>query len=703
MRIICKKGEFELHPDFRVQYHWNNVVLLDAGEQTQPIVLPGTAHNLRLIEYSNRIDNIYKPITDLEVFVIDGALHRSCNMGIHSADDEDGISCTLYFDSGGFYSRLRNTRMQWLSWKMVRHPDFANVNQDTRVQFLIDLLKSEYNAPRADADFCFAPVRTSQEFTWRVKIANHSGVMEDADVAELFCLNDFEKYQHQHQISRATIFNPSPSGWSTTILNTFAGEYRQKQIISGVEANIEKGYGMTPFLKLRYILDFIFTRFGYTFDHQQLSSELTGYNNICVLNNVADAIYAGVLNYRQLVPDTTIKEFLDVVQTMLAGSFVFDEVRKTVHFYFYQDVLKRSSDHDLTPYLAGRAKMGQPEFTTINLVDSKTDAFLTGTETTEDVTEIELKLVNPVEFFEPYFYTNIQTVPVTGPEIVSSRFRFNFTRKIVETGGIVHLNSGIVINNETREESTKSMVDVFFVYINTNIREISAFVFQARDINSVPGLNLPPMNVSVNIPYKTSYRMFYEDEKENDLVSIKDLYVEYIEFRKNSNIPVTAKMNIPQTDLFQLNINTPKALNGQTLMIESVENVSGEPTQQVNFRTLRQYLDKNNVPSPPEPPIESETWLLHYHIFELEISMRSNGEVSGKFQENLGNIVFENMSFERTDNNLKIDLQFLFAGFRQTQEINGTISGNNFTGTALLVFHTGTSETHQVTGEKISG
>ena len=568
MRIICERGEFELLPNFKVQYNWNNVVLLDAGEQTQPIVLPGTDHNLRLIEHSDRIDNIYKPITDLEVFIIDGALHRSCNMGIHSADDEDGISCTLYFDSGGFYSRLRNTRMQWLSWETVRHPNFDNVNHETRVRFLIDLLKSEYNSPTANADFCFAPVMTTQELTWRV------GEGENDVITERFCLNDFERFQHQYV--------PEPPNYNV-ILNAWFGEFRQRQIVSRRVDNIDIGYGMTAFLKLRYILDFIFTRFGYTFDHQQLSSELTGYNNICVLNNVADAIYAGVLNYRQLVPDTTIKQFLDVTQTMLAGVFVFDETRRVARFYFFKNVLIQNPDSDLTSYLAGKPKLGQPEFTKVRIIDSKNNQ-------DEEIVDIDEITVDSTDI-------NVDIAEQTGrrtdfiislPEIIVARQHIFNPMEFVGIGSINHLNSVIVVENEKREERNRDKTDIYFASINNSRwqRFVTRIFHRVELANSSHFYQ----EKDIQVFYKTSYRMYDGDGLATDVESLQRMYAEYIKFRRNSNIPVSVKMNIPQTDLFRLNINTPKSLNGQALMIEKIENVSGEPTQRVDFRTLRNYL-----------------------------------------------------------------------------------------------------------------
>ena len=574
MRIICEKGEFELPVGFQAQYNWLNVILSDAGEQTQPLVLPGTDHNLHLVEHSDRLDNIYKPLTDMEVFVIDGPMHRACNMGIHSADEEDGISCTLYFDSGGFYSKLKNTRMNWLGWPEVQHPDFDNVNKEARLWYLINLLKAEYDSPSASSDFCMAPVRTAQEFTWKVKMNNGETpelMAESVDVTEKFCLNDFERYQKDYRIYRDTATGNNV----VDLLNTFAGEYRQTQMISGTEANIDISYGMTPFLKLRYVLDFIFVKFGYSFDSLQLSDVLD-IQNICVLNNVADALYGEKIYYRQLVPDTTIKEFLDAVEKVLSGKFVFDEVRKTVHFYFYKKVLSQTPDKDLTPYLAGRPKMGQPEFTKIVLTDlhANAEADLIS-ESSDDTSGIEFNFVIARLFSEIYFRTTS-----VYPDADIWRYRIGFRRLIAEMGGLTHLNSGIEIEGELKEGREKESVDIFFAFIDTNIREVGL-----QSISVDDGWDLS----TLRIPYKTSYRMYHGDVERSDLASATQMYAEYIRFRKDSNIPVSAKMRIPQDLLYQMNIHTPKLLNGQAVMLENIESASDEATQHVNLRTLRSY------------------------------------------------------------------------------------------------------------------
>ena len=59
------------------------------------------------------------------------------------------------------------------------------------------------------------------------------------------------------------------------------------------------------------------------------------FSNNCIENNVADAIYAGVLLYRQLLPDVSIKDFMQNIETYYAGKFVVDNINKVVSFIKY--------------------------------------------------------------------------------------------------------------------------------------------------------------------------------------------------------------------------------------------------------------------------------------------------------------------------------------------------------------------------------
>jgi hypothetical protein len=98
------------------------------------------------------------------------------------------------------------------------------------------------------------------------------------------------------------------------------------------------------------------------------------------------------------------------------------------------------------------------------------------------------------------------------------------------------------------------------------------------------------------VKYKTSCRIF-EGSGTNDLDYIKLLYNEYIEFNENSNIPITVEMNIPFEVLDKLDLQIPKTIQGQKVLIEKIVEKRGSTnsdskTQQITFRTLRSFKSR---------------------------------------------------------------------------------------------------------------
>lgn len=555
MRILTSSGEFNLPADFEAELSRNNVMLTDAGEQTAPITFPPTPENLRLVNWSNRLDNYYKPLTDLDVLVIDGLMHRRANLSIHTADEEEGISCTLYFASGEFYSRIGNTRLNWLSWPVWKHPNWnASIIQ---VPYLIDLLKAEYNNPTPEAIFCIVPVMTTQKFTW---------VTTGGNIPGTFILNGLEKFQYIADLS------------TPVVLDKFEGEYLQRIVQDGTTIHLGLGYGMTPFLKVRYMIEFVFEKFGYTVDMNEVTAVTGAYaNNICYINNVADAIYGGVLNFKQLVPDVTIKEFILEVEKDFAGKFVMNEVSKVAKFCRYENVLKINAvpDIDMTPYLTGIVKQGGIDFTTIKLKDKE--------DTTKDTTEVaptELSFDFVKETSSLYLYIANGEQPPT-----------QINLSMITTAEIVHLNSHEVVAGVAateKEPATSSLIR--FMNVHAGWYTITVLVGTSEQ---------------TTVSFRRSSYLFNDliMQASSSMLVMEMWYDGYKKFRKNSNIPLTAEMNIPAPVLEQMKLHTPKLLNGQPVMIESIKYALGKKGMQtVTLRTLRPYADRMNAKDVLLPP-----------------------------------------------------------------------------------------------------
>lgn len=555
MRLSCEAGEFDLPIDFDATLNRYNVIISDSGEQTAPITLPATSKNLALIKHSDRIDSIYKPITSLDVIVNSGLFSRRCNMAIHNTDAE-GISCTLYFDSGSFYSKLKNTRLNWLSWPVYKVPDGDN-DRDDHINYLLNILHDAYENQTNEV-FCVAPLRTTTSVTRK----NNEG----KEVTNDLILNGFEQF-------RAT----NMGVWATGYFYQFEGDFEQTYLQNGANVRIDTGYGITPFPYLDYMLTFIFQKFDYSFSSQNIVDRIGSYKKICVLNNIADTIYTGILNISQVVPDVTIKEFLDAVEILLAGKFVFDEISREAKFVFFSKILAQVPDMDLTPFLVTKPNLESPEFSKIILESESTK----DTARQEHNDEIEVNTI-VFPFLEQVTDTREYLFEWDNPSGTGDSRIENVMLPLLDVGAVIHKNSSVVINDKDGVKVEKEKEESGKVYFGCAVHN-------------------EPIQGQIAGSRSLMRRVFWHQYDENsdkgddsnDIKVEEVFYHIYRNFRANSNISLTAEMRIPALELNSLNLHSPKIVNGQKVIIERiVQSLAGNGNQVVTMRTLRNYLNR---------------------------------------------------------------------------------------------------------------
>lgn len=558
MRIIAATGEFNLPTNFETQLTKYNVMLTTAGEQTNPITLPPTPNNLKLVGYSNRIDAYYKPLKDIQVTVYNGISIRQANLGIHTADDEDGISCTLYFGTGDLYSKFEDAKLASLPWSIIKSPDYDTQDNTERVQYLIDLLKSEYNSEPSNNDFFCAPVITEKDVTKRVNGQLYT---------EKFILNGFETRKYVTTIQDITY--PITGTFHVYKVHKMEGEYEQTHVVDSADVNFTIGYGMTPFLKLKYIIDFLFTNYGYTFNYDdfKLKTRSDIWDYTAVINNVADSIYSGVLKYSQLLPDLTIKNFLSVIEKLFAAKFIVNELSQVVSLTRYEDILTANSQIDLTPYLASKPKTS--EFTPVNFILNDTRVNSNTTDESEVKSQtIDLSFLNTTR--------TINTIPDIPNSLILD---------IIQIGSVIHKNSSLVIDGKTVKEEDKSMSELL-------ISNFCRYPISKRVTNVIPD-DRKRAQYKMSLPFLHQYT---ENSWQTELTLFQEWYSEFIDFYQNSNIPVSAKFRMPFTVLNAIDMSKPVLLNSQKMLIHTlkhdIEDKNATVEVDAELRTARSYANR---------------------------------------------------------------------------------------------------------------
>ena len=131
------------------------------------------------------------------------------------------------------------------------------------------------------------------------------------------------------------------------------------------------GYGVTVFLRLKYVIEQVFAKIGYTvsFDFgtaaeqqalRRQANRATGkiesapcfyaiakyFDRLCVLNNTADSIMPGYIPYEALVPNTTVTDFLQTLFSEFGFAF-FEDAPMHCTMRMMANVL--SSEHTIFP------------------------------------------------------------------------------------------------------------------------------------------------------------------------------------------------------------------------------------------------------------------------------------------------------------------------------------------------------------------
>jgi hypothetical protein len=397
-----------------------------------------------------------------------------------------------------------------------------------------------------------------------------------------------------------------------------------------------EGYGVSPFLKVFRILELIFLHYSFTVtenpfrEHRQLK-------RLVVLNNVMDAILTGSLSYKDLMPDVTVKEFLDGLYNKFGLLYFVNSNTKTVRLKFLKDVL----NPDIAETLDGNLlKTEEPEISytpqkQLKLTASrglKSTKWYT-TETMRDTFEEFLSAYNgqfsdhdnsgpiipaPVTCFfdtprNTYVIHESLSLPVINSDEIRSSDFFDWDKK---TPGLEyeeikqddlclpfddtnaesvhalfygvnfkHHYSNVVVEGETsKEEENPAKLAFAFGWGFTDNTSASSFnYFFASQINRDVHGNF--MNDENGDRYDISLTCNREDGLYNRF------WKEYDAFIRHSNQEVACKLKLSDTDIFNFEMYKTVFINHQPLLPEQVKFKLNKKdgVNECLFRTLRLY------------------------------------------------------------------------------------------------------------------
>lgn len=332
LKINYKEETFDLPNDFSIEIENTSPIFNERGSQSVSATLPLTRNNLRITGHLNRLDIENNPNNDKTINISDGAIRRIGKINFTQVSRLEGFTFNIGFDEGEIYNL----------WNDVSLRSLPNLPIDTfeSTSSLINHLQEIMLEKEANPALHIFPI-----------CVNMPSVHDnDEDIYYPEYLNKFR---------RKTVV---PSGTNTYTLNGSAR--KENFVISGkvVETTLPEGYGITPFLKVSWIMEFIFSVYGYKILDNPIATH-PQLRRLVVLNNAADCCVKAQISYADLMPDCTINEFFQALYCRFGLIFFIDGNTKSVRFKFLKDILsspavqdwsKLKADYPLINYTAGQ-------------------------------------------------------------------------------------------------------------------------------------------------------------------------------------------------------------------------------------------------------------------------------------------------------------------------------------------------------------
>ncbi len=336
---IKTQGEpLDLSAGFSIEIEDSNPVFNDRGSQSIPATIPATRRNIRLLDAPHRIDAGVNPnIPEISAEVVEGAYIRRGTMNITEAGKNEGITFNIGFDNSTVYAGWSQKKLSEMEGLPVYRPQLHGEGRYID-DILEDLYRIYQSADPAQDDMAVFPVAVSNEST-------------GTDGEETTCWE---------------VLNlPGPDGLSQP--------RKVKRIIDSeiTEVNVPEGYMVSPFLRVWRVLDLIFGDIGVNVLDNPFRSD-PELSRLVILNNTADAVCAGKVEYSDLMPDCTVEEFLNALWVRFGFVYNIDNNTGTVSMAFIKDIIDTAPLGTIDVFATGHEliKYNSPQYIRLNAATS---------------------------------------------------------------------------------------------------------------------------------------------------------------------------------------------------------------------------------------------------------------------------------------------------------------------------------------------
>ncbi|WP_417008622.1 hypothetical protein [Bacteroides congonensis] len=563
LTIKTQKGIYDVPTDFQMEVEITSPIYTDKGSQTLASTLPATKRNLYLADYIHRVDLVNAPGKDVMAIIADGIYRRTGKQNITSASRESGIVANFGFDESLMYEAWSNVSLKKLPNLPVYKPDGGITVLMTHLSNVMRYKES--------ADYYVFPIQVKNE--------------SSGDVVYPEFVNPIERAENGNYDLKKNVRT-------------------EKIVISGtlVDVKLPAGYGLSPFIRVSKILELIFSSYGFNLVENAFATHYQ-LKKMVVLNNVADAIVQGQIEYKNMMPDCSVNDFLDALYCRTGAKVFVDGNTKTAKVILIKDAISANpfanwtllKSSDLVPSYGVPKQLKLSAGTSFEGADVESDSF-------EEFLEQYNGIITEVKGASPgyipddtyicyqastgrfykrnvitknvslvssdFFPWNKKTVNVENEEVTGADecLPMAFTNSLLVPqylAGTVNLNTTLRGAKVEEQKEDTPLCFCFAMGLATDEKGNSTGYYFGSSLCRDPSGNYFRDSSGNTYTYSLVFRG--EDGAFNRF------FKEWDAILRHSNHTLTGKFNIDRINLTKIDVGRPLLISGQRLMVESVK------------------------------------------------------------------------------------------------------------------------------------
>ena len=563
LTIKTQKGIYDVPTDFQMEVEITSPIYTDKGSQTLASTLPATKRNLYLADYIHRVDLVNAPGKDVMAIIADGIYRRTGKQNITSASRESGIVANFGFDESLMYEA-------WSYVSLKKLPNLPVYKPDGGITVLMTHL-SNVMRYKESADYYVFPIQVKNE--------------SSGDVVYPEFVNPIERAENGNYDLKKNVRT-------------------EKIVISGtlVDVKLPAGYGLSLFIRVSKILELIFSSYGFNLVENAFATHYQ-LKKMVVLNNVADAIVQGQIEYKNMMPDCSVNDFLDALYCRTGAKVFVDGNTKTAKVILIKDAISANpfanwtllKSSDLVPSYGVPKQLKLSAGTSFEGADVESDSF-------EEFLEQYNGIITEVKGASPgyipddtyicyqastgrfykrnvitknvslvssdFFPWNKKTVNVENEEVTGADecLPMAFTNSLLVPqylAGTVNLNTTLRGAKVEEQKEDTPLCFCFAMGLATDEKGNSTGYYFGSSLCRDPSGNYFRDSSGNTYTYSLVFRG--EDGAFNRF------FKEWDAILRHSNHTLTGKFNIDRINLTKIDVGRPLLISGQRLMVESVK------------------------------------------------------------------------------------------------------------------------------------